>query len=89
MKVGEVDKLGRTLRKVVGKLVFSRSRQLEAVAICDTSGCNWKRKGPNAMGTGSIHASSKRHVVYVTRELVTEYDGFSPDFYDDIENDCS
>jgi hypothetical protein len=85
MNVGERDALGRTLRVVASEFVLVRSRQARPVAVCYTEGCTagegntpWRRDGANAMGTGSRHAAAYGHLVVVTREMVTEYDGATP-----------
>jgi hypothetical protein len=81
VKVGEVDGLGRKLWVVAGKYIFKRSKQDHCVAVCYETGCGWRRDGRNAMGTGSRHAAAKAHLVVVTREMVTEFDGKTPAQY--------
>lgn len=82
MRVGDKDHLGRTLKRIRGKLVLVRSRQAHCVAVCDGGvdgkACTWRLEGKTAMGVGSQHAATKRHKVVVTREVITEYDGVTP-----------
>lgn len=85
MKVGEQDSSGRILRVVASEFVLVRSRQAHPIAVCYDPGCRtggngtpWRRDGANAMGTGSRHAAAYGHLVVVTREMVTEYDGKTP-----------
>lgn len=75
IKVGQRDFAGRVLRVVRDCYVFTRSRQAHPVGICWEPECKWRRDGLNAMATGAVHAATKGHVVTVTREMVTEYDG--------------
>lgn len=79
MKIGERDHLNRVLKMIAGMLVLVRSRQAHNAAVCDTEGCNWMLTANNAMGVGARHAAAHRHRVVVTREVVTEYDGSTPD----------
>lgn len=78
MGIGATDELGRTLKVIRNRLVLVRSRQTHARAECDTAGCGWRLEGKNVMGVASQHAASHCHKVVVTREIVTEYDGETP-----------
>lgn len=84
MKVGERDKLGRLLKIIAGALVLVRSRQAHSTAVCDTEGCNWMLTSKNAMGVGSRHAAAHSHRVVVTREVITEYDGETPEQHPNV-----
>lgn len=74
----------RQLKWINGKIIYSASKQDEPVAACQT--CEWRREGKNASGTGVRHAAAKRHVVIVTKLIVTTYDGHTPDLYDNPED---
>lgn len=76
--------LGRTVRTIMGKIVWMRSQQKHCVAVCDTEGCFWHLNSRNATGAGAIHAASHRHKVVITREVITEYDGETPDKAEEI-----
>ena len=84
-KVGELDEIGRRLCVIASEFVLKRSKQVSCVAVCYDRECTqgagglpWRRAGANAMGTGSRHAAAYGHLVVVTREMVTEYDGKTP-----------
>jgi hypothetical protein len=83
MDIGATDLLGRVLKIIRNRKVLVRSRQAHGIARCDTEGCGWTLEAKNAMGVGAQHAATKCHNVVVTRELVTEYDGETPNKRDD------
>jgi hypothetical protein len=85
VKVGHRDAQGRMCTVIASEYVLKRSRQAFPVAVCYDSTCTagkdgapWRREGLNAMGTGSRHAAAYGHLVVVTREMVTEFDGKTP-----------
>ena len=78
MKVGEADALGRVLKVIRNRLVLVRSRQVGARATCETADCGWSLEGKNVMGVAAQHAASHCHKVVVEREIMTEYDGETP-----------
>ena len=78
MKIGETDMLGRVLKVIRNRLVLVRNKQVNSRATCDTEGCGWVLEGKNAMGVGAQHAATRCHKVVVVREIVSEYDGETP-----------
>lgn len=84
MNIGDKDALGRVLRVIARVSVLVRSKQVRSVAVCDTEGCGWMLEGKNAMGVASRHAAAHKHRVVVTREVITEYDGETPEKHPNI-----